>query len=520
MPSPSWFNEKAIGRRLREVRGARTQADIGGALGYLQPHLSRYERGEIPGSFRFLAGLAALFDVDLTWVLTGRGAARARSSDARAVFEEPMQEALRRLQVVEEKLDGSHSPALGCLEGSWDQVQVELPLILAPLLSKGALTSSGAAPSLSGPAPGRPGAAASHGASTVALDGASAEGDAAAEQAREVDPQELLSSLRWAARGGDLAGVLERLTLAAKAMEDGDPSLLGFERARFLLLWAWLIAESAAGKVPEKAPSAPLILFRLARATRKTGRLEEAERIYLAARSGATDAGDWEIAARCHAGLGNLYLERGDFPEARRQYVALLEEALRLGDPRLLFRAYLNLSAYTHEHDSAYEKAADYARAGLEIARRESDLEHVGRFLNELGLSEMKLGNLQAAEASFEEALELADRLGSPLLSASGRINLGELRLWTGSHEEAGRLLREGRAVAARAGFAWAECQAEILLARVDEARGRTAGALERLERVEDRCAASGLSHERDLARTLEREIRRGMILKIEGMTA
>src|SRR5688572_29501452 len=67
-----WFDPAAVGRRLRKARGDRSQREVGAALGHLQPHISRYERGDVPASFGYLAGLATLFDVDLNWLLTGR----------------------------------------------------------------------------------------------------------------------------------------------------------------------------------------------------------------------------------------------------------------------------------------------------------------------------------------------------------------------------------------------------------------------------------------------------------------
>jgi hypothetical protein len=175
---------------------------------------------------------------------------------------------------------------------------------------------------------------------------------------------------------------------------------------------------------------------------------------------------------------------------------------------------------YYHEHERAYGKAAEYAAAGLEIARREADREHIGLFLNELGLNAMELGDLKLADERFEESLRVAEELGSPRLLAIARINLGELRLRSGEADAAAGLLRAGRSAAADVGLAWAECQAEILLARCDHARGRTASALERLEKVEDRCALNALDHERELARGLEREIRQSLLGRLNSLTA
>ena len=94
------------------------------------------------------------------------------------------------------------------------------------------------------------------------------------------------------------------------------------------------------------------------------------------------------------------------------------------------------------------------------------------------------------------------------------------LRLRSSDADGAAALLREGRSAAVDVGLVWAECQAEILLARCDHVRGRTASALERLEKVEDRCAANVLEHERELARGLEREIRQSLLGRLNSLSA
>ncbi len=514
-----WFDPRSVGRRIQEARAGRSQRELGDQLGYLQPHISRYERGLVPGSFRFLAGLSALLGVDVNWVLTGRGAAdiAGQSSDRASAG---LTEAVRR--AVSDALHGfalgsaapekekaavergqetlaSLAPALA----PWDQLSLELPLLLLSLV---AVESSSPATEVRGaslaPAP-------SGGFPHFARP---AEGDARAAS--------VLEDVRRASEAGDRAGALEALARAAELLESKEASIVTQERARFLLLWAWLVAESRAAGPIEADPRTAGLLFQLARATRKTGRLDEAERLYRAAAARSEAAGEDAVAARCHAGLGHLYFERGEFEAARSEYVTVLETALRLGSPELLFFAYLDLSMYYHEHERAFGKAAEYAAAGLEIARREADREHIGLFLNELGLNAMELGDAEQAEARFEESLRVAKELGSPRLLAIARINLGELRLRSGDLDAATALLREGRSAAAAVGLAWAECQAEILLARCDHARGRTASALERLETVEDRCAAHALEHERELARALEREIRQSMLGRLNSLTA
>lgn len=60
-----------IGRRLQQTRQARDQRTFAEAVGSVQQTISKYERGEIPRSWLFLARLAEQENVDLNWLLVG-----------------------------------------------------------------------------------------------------------------------------------------------------------------------------------------------------------------------------------------------------------------------------------------------------------------------------------------------------------------------------------------------------------------------------------------------------------------
>lgn len=60
-----------VGRRLQEIRGARDQRTFAEAVDSVQQTISKYERGEVPRSWMFLARLAEEEGVDLNLLLTG-----------------------------------------------------------------------------------------------------------------------------------------------------------------------------------------------------------------------------------------------------------------------------------------------------------------------------------------------------------------------------------------------------------------------------------------------------------------
>lgn len=70
-----------IGRRLQQIRGARDQRTFAEAVGSVQQTISKYERGEIPRSWLFLARLVEQENVDLGRLLVGYGREEARHED-------------------------------------------------------------------------------------------------------------------------------------------------------------------------------------------------------------------------------------------------------------------------------------------------------------------------------------------------------------------------------------------------------------------------------------------------------
>ncbi len=60
-----------IGRRLQQLRGARDQRTFAEAVGSVQQTISKYERGEIPRSWFFLARLVDEEGIDLNALLGG-----------------------------------------------------------------------------------------------------------------------------------------------------------------------------------------------------------------------------------------------------------------------------------------------------------------------------------------------------------------------------------------------------------------------------------------------------------------
>jgi len=74
-------HSKEIGKRIQKIRGSRDQRTFAENIDSVQQTISKYERGEIPRSWLFLARLAAEENVDLNELLSGTGAGARRSGD-------------------------------------------------------------------------------------------------------------------------------------------------------------------------------------------------------------------------------------------------------------------------------------------------------------------------------------------------------------------------------------------------------------------------------------------------------
>ena len=72
---------KALGERIKTVRGARSQADLASSVGIRQNYIARYEKGVMP-SPNILLRISYALDVTIEWLLTGEGSMRRGGGEA------------------------------------------------------------------------------------------------------------------------------------------------------------------------------------------------------------------------------------------------------------------------------------------------------------------------------------------------------------------------------------------------------------------------------------------------------
>lgn len=139
--------------------------------------------------------------------------------------------------------------------------------------------------------------------------------------------------------------------------------------------------------------------------------------------------------------------QQGNFAQA----IALYWEALSLVradetalDMQRHFLLYNNLAYYLHlVGDPA---AAEYARAGLKLARDKDSLTHQPYLLSTSGEIALAQNDLDAAENFFREGLKIAEQLPVPERIAGLTAHLGNVAKRRGQPDEARRYLADALA--------------------------------------------------------------------------
>lgn len=255
------------------------------------------------------------------------------------------------------------------------------------------------------------------------------------------------------------------------------------------LLLDQLVLEQESLENPARLGESLLVLAVL---QNRTGRLNEAEANYLAARQAAEEAEDDELAARAVHNLAILEKNRGNW-EKSTEYLDLAaagyREAGREIMPGQLWSGYANLKM----GQGKLAEAADYLDQALEAFRATGDKRNEAMMLNNYGYLRRMQGRLDEAEDFHLQSLairtEIRDRVGigrihsmlSVLYSARGDYEpavesaLQALAIARATNDR----LFEGTSLAQLAG-------AERRLGMVEQARGHYAESRDVLASLQD----------------------------------
>lgn len=175
---------------------------------------------------------------------------------------------------------------------------------------------------------------------------------------------------------------------------------------------------------------------------------------------------DREALAQVEFELGSLWAQRGDLPQAIDHYREALRVAEEDDTPVLIERRTLALNNLAYHMLLMGEPGAEeHALRGMRLAQEHGLLPMQTYLYSTLGEIALAARDWDAANSSFTQGLELAQRLGIPERVAGLTANLGLLAREQGRRAEALDMLSAARAAADEHGLHHLAAQVRIWLA-------------------------------------------------------
>jgi len=149
------------------------------------------------------------------------------------------------------------------------------------------------------------------------------------------------------------------------------------------------------------------------------------------------EAGWRSEEAAAHNNLGIVFLRRGEYERAEQAYRDALTIFETLHDPAGRAFCHQNLGVLFHERGD-YARALEAYHRGLAGFKRVGNKTQLTNTAINLGNLYLSLGDLERAERLISFALDIAQELSMPLLSAYGYNLLGETLCSQGRWDAAG----------------------------------------------------------------------------------
>jgi putative nucleotidyltransferase with HDIG domain len=215
----------------------------------------------------------------------------------------------------------------------------------------------------------------------------------------------------------------------------------------------------------------------------KQGALDDAERLYLAARESAHRARESRLAAMTATNLGNIATVRGEYDRAREYHESALSEARAGGLADQAMHALNNLGLL-HTQMSRFEEAERSYAEALEIGGVLGDLSMC--ILAHLNVARMRLrrGDHRGARASCDQATALSAQLGDNHADGEAAHVHGIIARASGDMVKAEEYFIRAEAAAARQGDLILQGETARELAELYRAQGRNRQTLQRLNQA------------------------------------
>jgi diguanylate cyclase (GGDEF)-like protein/putative nucleotidyltransferase with HDIG domain len=233
-----------------------------------------------------------------------------------------------------------------------------------------------------------------------------------------------------------------------------------------------------------------------ARALDNLGRRKEARDRYEAAAVCAERAvaiaeqgDDRNALGRALDVLATVRCRQGDLDEAGRLLHDALQRGASTADPRLQVDVLTSLGSLAKIRGDFREAVRCYEEA-LTHGRLHSLLDDILGTLNDLGVANMAMRRLDAAEDAFTEALTIANAIGGLPIRVQLEVNCAALQIAKGDYAEAKRRCDRAMSLAPHLGDSRATAEAEKLYGIIARETGDLAQAETRLLRARELAGA------------------------------
>ncbi len=302
---------------------------------------------------------------------------------------------------------------------------------------------------------------------------------AAGPQAMVGELDNLVAGCRRATLQGDAEPAARALEATWSVLELQGPLQLGLELAEALL------PRTAGGAHEARVQSVA------GRAALSCGLRAQARRYLAAAVGGAWPPGHDPARAAAECGYGSLLADEGQGDEAQAWLDAAMARAQRADDAELLCRLG-NEMALRRMNAGELAAAAALLERALDVARQMGRVRWEGGILGNLGMLAEELGRPAQAEARYGEALQIARRIGDLRFAGNTLSNLGLLEHFSGRSASARSHFDEALSIARRIGHRGLQAVTLCNLGLQLDDQGESAQALAQLEQAVAVCRELG----------------------------
>lgn len=164
--------------------------------------------------------------------------------------------------------------------------------------------------------------------------------------------------------------------------------------------------------------------------------LDRSIEIYEKSRLHYQQVGNLQLINEIDTHLGNLSLQKWDFPQAKARFTAVFKNSQEIGDQYFLVSSLLNLGNVNF-YQGNYAEAFQHYAESLNHAPEENAQNLIGYVRVHQGMIHFSQGNLAEAQRCFEETWELSQESDIGMSAVLTSLNLGRVAQEKGDSDQA-----------------------------------------------------------------------------------